>query len=226
MPDKTYALAVRYTQLNAACENVLHFRKTTTGDPTDAQWLTLANAWKETIRPGQSDTVTYVDWVATQVLGDGVSFNTQNCRQIGGTLQSGLLTGTLGGSATGDALPPLVTTSVNVHTALRGRSYHTRLQISGFVETQITNGLWVVSFINGQQALLDTFRGVYGSGGTDPNFRWCTYSRGIASGCFPNPDLRHHPLEHRQEGQPENAIANVTSANYTRTASTTRSRII
>lgn len=212
MVDKTYSLAVRYAQLGQECENVLHFRKQTAGDPSGAQWLTIANAWKEVIRDSMSTTVLFVDWVATQVLGAGVTYSTTTCRQVGGTIQLGALTGTLAGAATGDALPPACAATLSLGTGVRGRSFRSHLQLGGFVEAQQVGGGWIAGFNSTIQPKVDTFRGVYGSGGSDADFDWCTFSRGIASGCFPDPNLRHHPLVHRQAGDVENAIASVTSA--------------
>lgn len=226
MPDKVYQVAVRYQQPSVGAENVLHARKITAGDPTDAMFLAFANAWKEAIRTSQVNTVTYQDWVATQVLGAGVTYSTITCRQVGGTLQSGLLTGTLTGAVAEDPLPPMATCSLNVHTALRGRSYRTKLSLGGFGEPRQSGGIWSGAFLTNLQAAIDAFRAVYGSGGTDPDLRWCTFSRGIASGCYPDPDQRHHPLVHRQAGDPDASMANITSATVTDSVSTQRTRIV
>lgn len=225
MVDKVYALAVRYSQLGVGAENILHIRKITAGDPTDAQLLAVANAWKEVLRALQHTTVTWVDWVATQVLGDGVTFNSSNCRQLGGTLQTGALTGTLVGAIGGDALPPSSACAIALGTALRGRPYRTHLSTGGYAETSQNEGLWSVAFNGLIATAVATFLGVYGSGGTDPNFRWCTYSRGLASGCYPNPDLRHHPLQFRAPGNPDVAIANINRATPGTIVSTMRTRL-
>lgn len=225
MVDKVFQLAVRYVQPFVFAENVIYIRKITAGDPTDAQFLVIANRWKEVWRAAQNINVLYADWVATQVLGAGVTYSAINCRQVGGTLQTGLLTGTLAGANGSDALPPQTAVTVNVHTALRGRSYRTHNQIGGFSETNSdANGVILAASVLALQTTLDVFRAFYGSGGSDADFRWCTFSRGIASGCYPNPDLRHHPLQHRQAGDVDASIANVVSATVGTVWTTMRTR--
>lgn len=224
MVDKCYALAVRYLQSGVEAQNTIHMSKITVGDPTNAQWLTIANAFKELWRGAQATTVTYVDWVATQVLGDGVSYSAINCRQVGGTVQTGLLTGTLTGSAVDQALAPLDTLVVSYRSALRGRSRRSHLSIGGFVEAQQQDGLWTTTHVTNNQTNINGFITTYGNGGTDPDFRWVVFSRGIASGCYPNPLTSKHELVHRATGDPSSATSPVVSALVALPVSTMRTR--
>jgi hypothetical protein len=225
MVNLTYGVAVRYVHSNQLMENVLHVNKITAGAATDAQFLAFANAWKEVIRAQQSANVTYLDWIATQVAGAGVAYDPATCKQVGGTVQSGLLTGTLIGGTATDPLPPMNTMSVQLRTGTRGRSYRSKLQLGSHVESVQSNGFWTVGYVAAIQANVDAFRAVYGSGGTNADLRWCTFSRGIASGCFPDPDQRHHPLVHRQAGDQDASIANIVSVLCGSVVTTTRSRI-
>lgn len=226
MTIKTYQLAVRWKETGGTFQNGLHFNKVSAGDPSNAQWLVIANAWKEIMRVRQYNQATWVDYVATQVNGDGVVYDPATCKQVGGSIQSGALTGTLVGASATDGLPPLATMSVNIKTALRGRNRRTHVQLSGFVETDQTQGVWETGTKTAVQASIDAFLAVYGNGGTDVNFRWVVFSKGTASGCFPNPLDPKHRLVHRQAGSPDTATAEVVSATVRPSVTTTRSRIV
>lgn len=224
MVDKVYAVEVNFVTNSLSMKNVLHFAKITAGDPTTAQLRTLAEAWKEVVRPQQPNIVSWTDFRATQVLGDGVTYDAVTCRQVGGTIQTGALTGTLAGFLAAESLPFHDTMSLALGTGLRGRSYRGKLQMGPFAESEQGANVWTAGTVSAAQALVDTFKGVYGAGGTDPDFRWGVFSRGIASGCFPDQNTRHHPLVHRQAGNAADAFHNITSAVCSAWVTTTRSR--
>lgn len=226
MVDKTYALAIRYGQPGVLAENVLHVHKFTAGDPVQADFLAIANAWKETIRSSMNVNVAFTDFIAEQVLGDGVTYDPTTCRQVGGTLFTGPLTAPLAGTVAGDAMPPQAAVTVRVATGLRGRSYRTHVQVGGLSEGSQAAGVPTAGYVTGLQGQVDLFVAVYKQGGTSPNWRWCTFSRGIASGCYPDPDLRHHPLRHIRVGDPGLATADVTSATVGTVVSSMKSRAL
>lgn len=227
MTNKTFALAVRYQQLGVEAENVLYIQKITAGDPTVSQMQAIANNWKEGLRTSQSSSVAWVDFVATQVCGPGVTFETTRGRQVGGLLFTGLLTGTLAGVNAADPLPPLAAISLRCQTGLRGRPYRTHKQLGGWCEDAQSGGVWGAGFLSALGTALNTaFNVKYQSGGTDPDFRFVTFSRGIASGWYPDPDLRHHPLRFRGGADQDAATAVITTVTLTNVVSTMRSRMV
>lgn len=226
MVDKVYSLACRWAHRSQLGQNTLHFAKRSAGDPTQAQFTTIATAWKDTLRPIQSSQLLWVDWVATQVLGDGVTYSTTTCRQIGGALLSGAIGGVLAGSAAGDDLPPHDSVAIDISSGRRGRSFRTVLHVGGIPESSNIGSTYDAATVVALQAGVDAFIATYGDAGTDADWDWVVFSRGIASGCFPDPNVRRHPLVHRQAGDINNCTANVLDALVTNRLSTVRSRRI
>lgn len=222
-----YRFEIVQTYAGGTVLNTPHARWLGAALPTDADLLAFANAYKEAQRLNQVDALVYNGYRATQVAGDGVTYDVGTCRQIGGDAREGALTGTLvGGRAGGTGLPAKDCMVISYSTGLRGKSRHGRLYIGGLERGDQGAGVWTAGRIAAAQTAVDTFRGIYGSGGTDANWRWACFSRVIASGCKADPAVRHHPLVHVQAGDQADAAKHVTSAVIDNVVFSQRSRTV
>jgi len=166
----------------------LHVKCLTAISGAQAKFQTLADAWKEVGRPWQSPALSYVSWKATQVAGDGVSYDAQTCRRTGGDVYEGQHTGTLIGgtgsaSQAGPSYEALVTA---LKTGLAGRSRHGSFYLGGFNTTakDATDvNKWAAVHLGNIQTNVNAFLVAYGGGAGSPDFQWVVFSKQIACGC-------------------------------------------
>lgn len=163
--------------------NTWSFTMRNSSNPTNADVLTLANAFKEAFRPRQSNLNTYQSWTFKQLFGGGVVPIADECRRDGGLVLTGLVSGTpIGGIAT-DMLPPQCAMVWTIGTGLAGRRRRGRSYVYAMPESSQANGTWSTAEITSSTASLNTIYGLYGPSGTDPQFLLGVWSERTASGC-------------------------------------------
>jgi hypothetical protein len=174
--------------LQAVCQgqtylNTWAFTMKSSPDPTNADVLTLANAFKEFARPNQSTLVVYQTWTFRQLFGGSVVPIQDECRRDGGLVLTGNISGSAAGGAAGDMLPPQCAMVWTIGTGLAGRRRRGRSYIYGLGETSQANGTWTAGTLVNFTSGLNTIYGLYGSAGTDPQFLLGVWSERTASGC-------------------------------------------
>lgn len=83
----------------------------------------------------------------------------------------------LNGTAVGDPLPPQCAMVCTWRTAYAGRRYRGRAYLPGFSEANGSLGIWTPAFVTAWQGAMDTWLGLVGSGGTDPDYRQIVWSK-------------------------------------------------
>ncbi len=152
-------------------------------DPTNADVLTIANAFKEMARLQQSTNVVYQTWTFRQLFGGTVTPIQDECRRGGGLVLTGNVSGTTAGAIATDMLPPQCALVWTIGTGLAGRRRRGRSYIYGLTEVAQVAGTWTASIMSTFTTSLNTIYGLYGSAGTDPQFLLGVWSERTASGC-------------------------------------------
>jgi hypothetical protein len=174
--------------LQAVCQgqtylNTWAFTMKSSPDPTGADVLTLANAFKEMARVSQNNLVTYQTWTFRQLFGGGVTPIQDECRRDGGLVLTGNVSGSAAGGVAGDMLPPQCAMVWTIGTGLAGRRRRGRSYIYGLSEATQANGTWTSATLTTFTTALNTIYGLYGSAGTDPQFLLGVWSERTATGC-------------------------------------------
>jgi hypothetical protein len=154
---------------------------------TQADFVSLADAIKESMRLLQNSTVSYRSWRAVQVRGGDVAPVATECRRTGGAVFEAAFTGSVNGGVSGDALPPQSAFVVTQNTGKVGRRFRGRTYHFGFTETDQQAGLWLAGLINTATTNLNNLVTLYGAAGTSPTWTLGVWSERIATGCRPDP---------------------------------------
>jgi hypothetical protein len=201
---------------NQAVVNVYHVKCLTTISGAQAAFQTLADLLKEAFRTNQSNLLSYSSWKATQVSGDGVTYDTTTCRRQGGDVYEGSLTGTLiGGDSTSSGTQSTSGLVVALKTGLSGRSRRGSVYLGGFADgkrdaTTIEN--WTAGLVSSIQADVAALLALIGvPGGSNPNFGWVVWSKFLASGCKYVPGIPKPVYTHVQAGNAAASHADVKS---------------
>lgn len=80
------------------------------------------------------------------------------------------------GTLAGDEMAHQVAMIMSLRTANAGRSYRGRMFMPACVEGQMTSGIFDAGGVTAMQAAMTAVVGVYGSGGTDPDYEWVVWS--------------------------------------------------
>jgi hypothetical protein len=204
-----FTLQLRSTYSGQVIMNTLAFRWLQALDPTTAQALTLANDWKTHLQAFQATTLAYTTFVLQQVRGGSVSYTTKPCLRTGGIRLEGNMTGTLGGSKPGDALPPQSAIVTTLKTNNAGRSHRGRLYMTAISETDQAYGTVTPGIVTTMQTAWNTQLAKYGPAGTDPNWQVGIWSMRIATGCVPGTGADHALVPH-DTPNPSQAFDGVT----------------
>jgi hypothetical protein len=184
--NDVYRLTLKSITNANVYQNSLYFRMKTATNPSTVTALTLANDWKEALRPTQCNDVVYSQWELRQVGGVGVSYTTDPCNIVGGILLAGGFTGTLAGNDATDMLPPQCACVITLITGFAGRRRRGRFYYYGLSEQQQASGNWTGGLVAAVEAVFAGQVVQYGAAGTDADFEWNVWSSRTATGCAPN----------------------------------------
>jgi hypothetical protein len=186
--DDVFKLTVTAQGGGGYYQNTYSFRSKTEPALTTAAWQTVADATKEIFRVTQRSTVVYQSWRAVQVYGAGVTYGPSPCERSGGSYFEGSFTGTTQGGASGDALPPQSAMVVTLNSGKTGRRFRGRVYAFGQTEVNQDDGLWIASHVTAITTAWNTYMGLVGPTGSNPNVQLGIFSERIATGCVPNPN--------------------------------------
>lgn len=178
--------------------NVLYFN-TITAAYAGADFTTLATDVKEAFRVPQSGLLTYRNWRAVQVRGDGVSPIQAECKTEGGlTFEGNYTSQTAGGGGTGAYLPPQSALVITLNTGQTGRRRRGRIYLGGYEMANQSSGTWGGTHITAVTNAFQTFWLKYATASaTSTVFRLGVWSGRIATGCErdPNPPYKMKNIE-------------------------------
>jgi hypothetical protein len=219
-----YRLTLQAVCLGQTYLNTWAFTMKSSPDPTNADVLTLANAFKEMARAQQANIVTYQTWTFRQLYGGSVVPIQDECRRDGGLVLTGNVSGGTTGSVVSDMLPPQCAMVWTIGTGLAGRRRRGRSYIYGLGESAQANGTWATATMTSFTTALNTIYGLYGSAGTDPQFLLGVWSERTATGC----ELRGSPpaLVNVETPHPELAFNMSTGYQLRQTVYSQRRRTI
>lgn len=184
-----FQLQLYSTYAGQTIMNSLAFRWLQALDPTTAQALTLANDWKVALKTFQSSGVAYSRFILQQVRGGDVSYTADPCNRVGGLRYEALLTGSLTGDGTSEALPPQSAAVTTLKTAKAGRTHRGRLYLTGVQELVQNQGTMIAGNLAAYQTTWNNQLVKFGVTGTDPNWQLGIWSMRTATGCV----LRKEP---------------------------------
>jgi hypothetical protein len=72
--NDVYKLTTRMAYLGQNVQSTFHLRRKVAADPTSANALSIANAFKEQFRPQSSTSLAYTTWSLLQVVGGTVTY--------------------------------------------------------------------------------------------------------------------------------------------------------
>lgn len=205
----SYRLVINATYLNQLYQNTLALSMNAATEPAAADFLVVANDFKETFRGRQHINFAYTTWEATQLWGSTMVINRPLCTRSGGKSFAGVMTGSLAGADnTADCLPPQCAFVVTLLTGFAGRRKRGRWYTPCYSEASQAGGIWGTAFLSAEDGLLTTFMNKYKQGGTSPFATLGIWSERTASGCIPNPSGHGHT--NVDTPSPETAMTTVT----------------
>lgn len=182
-----YRLTLTSTGQNSIYQNTFALQTLTAPPPTAANFGTFVTDYLAVVRPQQVATLSYVQWDAVQLWGDGMTVVAGECRREGG-LQFGLPLTALPGLQAGDGLPPQSAMVLTLLTGNTGRRKRGRLYVPGQAESNQVDGTWSGTYMTSITTALNSFINIYKAiGGTSPVFSLGVWSERTASGCVPGP---------------------------------------
>jgi hypothetical protein len=205
--------------------NVFAVQMRSAGEPNAADFLALANDFKEANRLLQSPRFSYTGWRAVQVRADTITYPPGTCKRVGGLFYEGVQTGTLtGGGSSPDDLPPQCAFVVTLRSNEIGRSRRGRLYIGGHTEDYQGGGTWTGTFMTNMTNSWNTFMAKYNfPTGTSPTFALTIWSERIATGCVQLPGGGHSNVN---PSNPDDAAIGVYSHTLRSTVHTQRRRVV
>lgn len=209
--DDVYALNLYQTYAGQRLMNTFVFRMKTATDPSQAAAQSLADAWKNFIRTFQTAGCIHSGWMLQQLRGGTATWPPNVCHRDGGRRLEGVPTGTSSGSQTGEGLPPQVAQVVTLNTGFSGRRRRGRTYIAGISEQVQDQGLIATATLATNQTSWNTHLGIYGVGGTSPDFELGVWSMREATGCEPTKTVPSH-LVMVENPDPVSAYLGVISA--------------
>ena len=212
-----YEFAIRQTYFSQTLYNVLHFKLKAVPADMQVSCLNVADDIKVMMQASQENTLAYAGWKATQVAGNGITYDAVNCRRSGGDFYEGVLSATAAGTSAGNAPgASYAAIVIALKTGISGRSRRGQIYIGGLdvngASTADRNKVdaTVKSTLEGRIA---TFYAKYKeSSGTSTDWEWVVFSRLIASGCKYVITGNKPTLTHVQAGDQANASTYVASA--------------
>jgi hypothetical protein len=213
-----YEVVIEQTYANQQILNVWHVRLLAVpAAPVTPKFATLAMDMVTVARARQNVNLSYLRWRASQVAGAGITYDATTGRPIGGDFYEDVFSGINGQQgAFGDLMPPHEAFLLDYTTGLRGRRHQGRKFFSGMTEGDQASGVIIAATLTALAATTTTFLTKYGSGGTDPTFRWGVFSPLTASGFKSEPFIDNGRVRHHMvrvaDPDPANSCPGVTTA--------------
>lgn len=213
-----YEVVIEQTYLNQQVLNVWHVRLLAVpAAPVTPKFATLALDIVTVARARQNGGLSFLRWRASQVAGAGITYDPDTGRPIGGDFYEDVFTAINGQQGSlGEAMPPQDTFLLDFTTGLRGRRHQGRKFLAGMSEGDQASGVIIAATLTALATTTTTFLTKYGSGGTDPTFRWGVFSPTTASGFKSEPFIDNGRVRHHMvsvaDPDPANSCPGVTSA--------------
>jgi hypothetical protein len=179
-------LAIFGTVSGEEMANVIHMRVKNAAGVANPQagLASIALAWANAWDNEQSNVYSWTRWSALQVGGAGVTYSAANGKRSGGqTFQADLSPAVVGDLAV-DMLPPGVAFVLSLRTGFSGKSKRGRVYIPGMAEGHNSGGAPTAAAVLAVQTIANTWLGVYGAAGVDPDWTMGVWSERTATDRF------------------------------------------
>lgn len=220
-----WKLTLRQALNTAYVQNSFYFATKTTGQRTQAECQTLADAVKNLFRVYQIDELAYTTWDMRELFSVFVSYDTSACKRSGGSQFDGALTGTLIGGDAGDPAANQLALVSTYLTGKVGRSRRGRWYFAGHNRLNEVAGRWGSGMITSWTTQMATFLTTWGIAGTDSLWQAYQWSDTIAFGCKPGTQHPHLPTRYASPS-PQTAGSAITQIKVRDIPYTQRRRVI